>query len=160
MEHVTTLVSTQRVVAPSGAGDRTGPSTRPPAAAGSVEAAAQQPAWIWVLINWWCLFISWGHFIHGVKQTNYVSPLVNYHTCSSEIRSSEGNQNRLHVSARVSWVLFRLKDACSQTSEEEDKQTRGGNVDAAFDSDDQNLKLISVFDLENVHNVKVQIKQQ
>lgn len=34
MEHVTTLVSTQRVVAPSGAGDRTGPSTRPPAAAG------------------------------------------------------------------------------------------------------------------------------
>lgn len=43
MEHVTTLVSTQRVVAPSGAGDRTGPSTRPPAAAGSVEAAAQQP---------------------------------------------------------------------------------------------------------------------
>lgn len=58
----------------------------------------------------------------------------------------------------MSWVLFRLKDACSQTSEE-DKQTRG-NVDAAFDSDDQNLKLISVFDLENVHNVKVQIKQQ
>lgn len=159
MEHVTTLVSTQRVVAPSGAGDRTGPSTRPPAAAGSVEAAAQQPAWIWVLINWWCLFISWGHFICGVEQTNYVSPLVNYHTCSSEIRSSEGNQNRHHVSARVSWVLFRLKDACSQTSEEEDKQTRG-NVDAAFDSDDQNLKLISVFDLENVHNVKVQIKQQ
>lgn len=101
MEHVTTLVSTQRVVALSGAGDRTGPSTRPPAAAGSVEAAAQQPAWIWVLINWWCLFISWGHFICGVEQTNYVSPLVNYHTCSSEIRSSEGNQNRHHVSARV-----------------------------------------------------------
>lgn len=59
----------------------------------------------------------------------------------------------------MSWVLFRLKDACSQTSEE-DKQTRGGTADAAFDSDDQNLKLISVFDLENVHNVKVQIKQQ
>lgn len=60
----------------------------------------------------------------------------------------------------MSWVLFRLKDACSQTSEEEDKQTGGGTADAAFDSDDQNLKLISVFDLENVHNVKVQIKQQ
>lgn len=59
----------------------------------------------------------------------------------------------------MSWVLFRLKDACSQTSEE-DKQTGGGTADNAFDSDDQNLKLISVFDLENVHNVKVQIKQQ
>lgn len=39
-----------------------------------------------------------------------------------------------------------------------------GTADPSFDSDDQNSKLISVFDLENVsflvHNVKVQIKYQ